>query len=234
MKQIKIKFALKLGWQLFKEHLAILVGSTACVALCSYLLSYFSDKSKEQPILIIGSLSAYFLVLLVGIGYLKILFKIYDKQEADPKELFSNVRKIWDWFVGTLLYSLMVGVGFIFLIVPGVYLMIHFAFFQYFIVDKNFGPIEALKASSKLTDGKKWEVLVLLIVIGLLNILGAILFGVGFLITCPVSSLAMIHIYRSLSGGQTRGMQEEIPLKDTAPMKDVVIDVEVVEEGRNA
>jgi len=42
-------------------------------------------------------------------------------------------------------------------VVPGIYFFLTYYFFQYFIIDKNFGIRESFMSSSKITKGVKWE-----------------------------------------------------------------------------
>jgi len=61
------------------------------------------------------------------------------------------------------------------------------------------GPIASMKESYAITKGRFWKLLGFWIVIGLFNLLGLIPFGIGLLVTVPVSALASIYVYRELS-----------------------------------
>jgi uncharacterized membrane protein len=89
------------------------------------------------------------------------------------------------------------GFGFL-LIVPGIIFFIMFQYYGYFIVDKKMGPVEALKASAALTKGVRWKLFGFGLVIGLLNIGGALLLLLGLFVTIPVSQMAIAHVYRKL------------------------------------
>jgi len=51
---------------------------------------------------------------------------------------------------------------------------------------------------SRITEGQRANLLLLGLTLLVINLLGAILFGLGLLITVPVSALAAIHVYRIL------------------------------------
>jgi uncharacterized membrane protein len=57
---------------------------------------------------------------------------------------------------------------------------------------------ESLSRSAVLTQDIKWHLVLFLIILVLLNILGAILLLVGLLVTVPVSMLAYAHAYVKL------------------------------------
>jgi uncharacterized membrane protein len=92
----------------------------------------------------------------------------------------------------------MVAIGFVFLIVPGIYLAVKYQFYDYLIVDKGMGPIEAIKRSGVLTEGVKWNLVLFWLALVGINILGMIALGVGLIATVPVSWLANAYVYRRL------------------------------------
>ncbi len=49
-----------------------------------------------------------------------------------------------------------------------------------------------------MTVGVKWHLLGFLLIVALLNLLGAIVFLVGLLVTVPVTMIAYAHIYQKL------------------------------------
>jgi uncharacterized membrane protein len=53
----------------------------------------------------------------------------------------------------------MVYAGLMLLIVPGVYILLTYGFYFLEMVDKNLGPIAALKRSAEITKGAKWSLL---------------------------------------------------------------------------
>src|SRR6185436_5778799 len=72
------------------------------------------------------------------------------------------------------------------------------AFAPFVIIDQRCDPIAALRESRRLTAGRKSQVLKLGLLLLATNILGAIAFGVGLLITIPTTTIAAAHVYRWL------------------------------------
>ena len=96
------------------------------------------------------------------------------------------------------LFSFIVIGGFILLIVPGCIWLMQFYMSTYVVIDRGAEPIRALKTSSAITYGAKWDLGLFTTVVALLNIGGLIAFGIGIMITLPVTMLATAHIYRTL------------------------------------
>ncbi len=136
------------------------------------------------------------------------------------------------------LYSILVGIGCVLFIIPGIYWGIKYMFYYFFIVDEDCGPIEALSESGDLTDGYKWKLLLLLILVSIFGISGYLIVGVGVLVTGPISTLVLLSVYKQLKKIQQEEMDRYIPKHSTAPMiatpsEPVVVsvtDVEILEE----
>jgi uncharacterized membrane protein len=93
-----------------------------------------------------------------------------------------------------------VAIGFVFLIIPGIYLAITFGFFGYNIVDKEHGIMESIEQSAAITRAQKWDLFAFGVVLFFFNLAGAIALGIGLLITVPVSMIALAYVYRKLNG----------------------------------
>ena len=86
---------------------------------------------------------------------------------------------------------------------PGIIWSLKYAFVRYFIVDKGLSIKEAFLESSKITSGSKWNIFWLSILIAIINILGALAFGVGLLLSIPITIMAYAYVYRKLLEGYT-------------------------------
>ena len=71
-----------------------------------------------------------------------------------------------------ILYGLIVLAGMILLVIPGIIWAVKLQYFSYFIIDKKLAPIEALKESSRITTGIKWDVFAFCSVLIVINLIG--------------------------------------------------------------
>lgn len=204
MKKFSIQEAIKIGWELTKKNLGFLVGVVIIVFLVNLIPNFFSllfeeNTSSAAVVAMVVALVAWVLNLLVSLGMIKISLSVIDNTKKSFADIYNGYPLLLNFFIGSFLYGLIVILGLFLLVVPGIYFAIKYHFYSYFIVDKKLGPIEALKESGKITQGVKINLLLFSIVLGLINILGAIPFGLGLLITVPVTMLAYAHVYRLLS-----------------------------------
>jgi len=73
--------------------------------------------------------------------------------------LFSRMGDFWKYFVAYLVVSLVVGLGFLFLILPGIYLSVRLSLYTFAIAD-GYGPFKApFTVSWEATQKKFWTVL---------------------------------------------------------------------------
>jgi uncharacterized membrane protein len=87
------------------------------------------------------------------------------------------------------------------LLIPGFYFTIRFKFYPYVLLENEHMTVpEIIKNTYRLTCCNFWSILWFFVMILVLNILGAFAFGVGLIITVPVSVFALAHFYRKLEG----------------------------------
>lgn len=200
MQMLNISAAITYGWEKFKKMPGYFIGLVAIVFLISILPSFLQAGLGEMKF---AAMIAYFagivLQLIVSLGLIKVLLAIYNGAKPKYGMLFDEANKIGRYFVASILYGLIVVGGLILFIVPGIIWSIKYKFYPYFIVEKNAGIWESMLLSGKATDGNKWTLLGLGIVLGLINLGGALLLGLGLLVTVPVTMLAGVYAYKVLA-----------------------------------
>lgn len=120
---------------------------------------------------------------------------------------FSQIRKHFPTFrqffmlIGVgIATGFFVVLGFIALIIPGIYIMIRFMFTNLAYVDRKGRVMQTLRYSWHLVKGDVfWTVFLTVLVSFGLMLLGILLLGVGFLVTYPLSMLLIAKLYRALT-----------------------------------
>ena len=193
--------AILFGWNTLKKNFRFFLGMLAIVLVVNVLvglvISSFSEEAPKVLVMVVSVIS-WVLDLLISIGVIKITLKFCDQEPATYRDLFSAYRLLLNYLVGSIVYGIIVAIGFVFLIIPGIYLAVKYQFYDYLIVDKGMGPIEAIKRSGVLTEGVKRNLVLFWLALVGINILGMIALGVGLIATVPVSWLANAYVYRRL------------------------------------
>jgi uncharacterized membrane protein len=190
-----LKESFRIGWEKFKANLGISILSTLLILILSSV-GYKEENFHIGTILL--AIVIMVIALIVRIGYTKIFLRINDGESPKFADIFKEYKIFWRFLGVSILMPLTVLGGLILLIIPGIFWAIRFSFAQMIVVDTKMGPVAAMKESYTITKGNFWKLLGFYIVMGLLNLAGLLLFGVGLLLTIPLSTLASIYVYREL------------------------------------
>jgi hypothetical protein len=201
MEKFSKKEAIRFGWEIAKKKIKFFVPLLILVFGTSFLFDYFSDCAKKESFLI------SFLLTIIGVafsiifslGLIKISLEICDGGEPKIFDLFSQYRLFFRYLFASILKSIITLFGFILLIIPGIILSIRLGFFDYLIVDKNSRIIESLKKSWEITKGSTWNLFLLYLLLGLINVLGFFALIVGLFWSIPTTMIAEAFVYRKLS-----------------------------------
>jgi len=134
-------------------------------------------------------------------GMMLIGIKIARKEQVSGTEVFAHFDKVLPLAVGMVLMYLLVALGFLLLILPGIYLVVAYTMMLPLIVDKNLGPWQALEVSRKAITKHWFAIFGFLIVIGLLYIAGFLALIIGLIWAIPTLSIAHGILYRNMFGG---------------------------------
>jgi len=192
------KEAISYGFKLAKENLFFFIILFVIVMLVSGVMAVLRIVTLH---LVVASLVLGFMQLVVnliiGIGIINICLKFLDNRKPKYKDLFYY-KPIVNYVLASIVEGFIVFVGFLLLIIPGIFFALRLQYTCYLVIDKNLGPIEAIKTSWKITRGNAWNLFFFGILLGLINILGALCLLVGLFITVPLSMLATAFVYRKL------------------------------------
>lgn len=144
---------------------------------------------------------ATLLILPLDWGYLIFFLNLARKANVGKNTLFDGfMSNQYVRLLGTiLLYSILVLVGLIILIIPGIILMLMFSQF-YFVMKDNpeLKYMDALKMSAKLMKGHLWQFFLLNLSFIGWGLLAMLTFGIGWLWLAPYIYTTCAHYYEDL------------------------------------
>ncbi|MDP2650173.1 MAG: YciC family protein, partial [bacterium] len=193
------KEAFRVGWERFKERPFFVIGLFVITTLISTVSGYLVDKANAGPsVAFIFSVIDFAVQAIIGMGLTLILLRVHDNVTTDYSDLFEPIYLFWKYLAMTIIVFVVVIIGLLLFVIPGIIAAIALSFAPYLVIDKGMGPIDAVKESVEMTHGHRWNLFIFALLVAAFNVLGFLLLGVGLLITIPVSALAFVHIYRWL------------------------------------
>lgn len=229
--KVSIEKALSVGWQCTKREFVPLLVVMIVSWLIPLFLGFFFCLlgfaiPKDQPILaisftLITSLVSALVAAVMDLGMINVLIKVLDGGTAKVSDLFSANHLFLKYVMGQFCFNFLMLWGFIFLIIPGLIVSLFMQFYTYFIVDKNLGPIEALRASWIVCRGGRINVVLLMLIFSAMRGLGAMLFIIGLVPVHMIVVLATTELYRQLLNNTSpeelagiQGMLYSLPPQD--------------------
>jgi len=195
-----ISEAVQFGWNTTKSNIGFFTGLLIVAGLIQYVPDIIATTIKtDAPVLSsIIRIFSYVLSMIVMMGLIKIFLRFCDGETGEFSDLFSCYPLFFKYLIGSIIYGVIVSLGLILLIIPGIVWAIKFQFFDYLIIDKRLGPIDALEKSSEITRGVKLDLLTFGILIWIINLLGLLCLVVGLFVTIPMTVVAKAFVYRKL------------------------------------
>jgi len=208
MEKVQVKFSewIESGFNLYKNNFGVLV----LASLIATVLSVVTVGILAGPMMA---------------GVLLITLALFDKQE--PKPDVGSVFKGFDFFLNSFLFVLVWGVGlvvvsFLLCLVPCIgqlaALFVIFAaqaflmFGLFLIVDKQMEFWPASMESVEKVKTNFWPFLGFCVVVCIIGSIGAILCGIGVILTAPIQACILTVAYRDVFGVyETPAVTEEMP-----------------------
>ena len=234
MNSFSISKALSVGWHKTGQHfwtflglLLILIGATIAISFLSAVFFWMPVISG----LIVFAIEA--LAVFVNLALMMIFLRIarseklsFDNMVDEFGGLFKNLSFVANFAVIAVFYGLIVMLGLVVFIIPGIYLAIKYSQVLFMVADKkkplpsckNMKLSESLRKAfkeykqtfheaGKLMSGVKWRYVGFCLVIfglGLLSVIPGILtLGLGFFFFALMIRIALASVYLQLSEKQS-------------------------------
>lgn len=184
------------AFEIFKTNVGLVLGAFIAYALILTLPQMIGGDGA------FGALLSLVTLIIGGplvVGYYGLLLKIVRNESAEFSNLFDGFQKFGQSVGVYLLTALVVFVGFLLLIVPGVILSVGLWPVFLLVYDGSEGVVDTLKRAWDLTNGYKLPLFILFLVTGLFILAGIIALGVGIIITGAIGSIIYPLAYEELS-----------------------------------
>ncbi|MBU0633167.1 hypothetical protein KKA17_11040 [bacterium] len=208
-----VKEILSEAWRLTEGAKLILNVSFILYILVAVLLSallslifdpkiYYESQQFFKGFLSEQAQSLLSLPILMPImsGIVMLAIKRASRKKMEILSIFNYYVLVWPLVFASLLVNAVVILGFVMLIIPGIYLSITFAFVIPLIIDKQLGIIDAMKTSYKVVSKRWFKFFGLYATLAFFALLCILTLGIGFIWVLPLSLMVNGVLYRRIFG----------------------------------
>jgi hypothetical protein len=206
------------SWQIFRSKMGLTIAVVFLGFILGNLLSGVAGAMNDSPVKAILQLLNSVVSIFFSAGMFIYLINLASGRDAKMGDLFSAGPILLPIIGASILFGLaMFGaiipgllflflgpIGMIFTFIYGlvVYVLIitRFSQFYYLLIDREVGIVESLSLSNKLMKGHEIQFLGLCLVLGVMNVAGALALGIGLFITIPLSLLCAAVYYLGVTG----------------------------------
>ena len=189
--QVDIKASFARAWELYKAH--------------PFFFSLFMLLIVSIQGMVVIYVQAYMIVYSTLLapplyaGFYLVANKISRGQEVVYPDFFGGFRFWIPTTVISLLTQVLIAIGLIALIIPGIYLAVGYLFAIQMGIFGGLDPWSAMEWSRKLITRNWWRFFGLLLVLVVLNVLGLLLAGIGLLFTLPLTFLVLYVVFEEIT-----------------------------------
>lgn len=214
--EFRIGAVLSEAWQKTKGakwvfHLAFLwyflVLIAAVIVLEIVSTAFLATVLGPEQFILVGILNQVLLNLLVmpmSMGLFMMGVRRAVNAPLESTSVFDYFSKAFVMLGTLILMYLMILIGFLLLVLPGIYLTIAYFMAMPLVVEKNLSPWRALEVSRKAVSKRWFAVFFFSLVLGLLITLSAIPLGIGLIWTIPMAMIAYGILYRNMFGVEAK------------------------------
>jgi hypothetical protein len=133
-------------------------------------------------------------------GILLVSYYLSSGREVVFENFFDGFKHFAALFLFTIIGGILIFLGLLALIVPGIYLSVGYIFAPFYIVFGRMDFWQAMESSRRLVHREWFSFFAFMMVLLIINILGLLAFGIGLLITVPLSYCAVYAAFDDIIG----------------------------------
>ena len=191
--------AISYAWSATMKNIGPLVVMTLVILVAQVVIQFGFSGGKGVFALLLSIVTAV-VSLILSMGLMRAALRVTDGGTPELSQL-TETDQLGPYIVQAILVGIAIGIGLVLCIIPGLIAAVLFAFAGYVVIDTRDGDaVGAIKRSFEIVKGNFGAVLGLFVLLMLINLVGAMLCGIGLLFTYPMSSVAFAYAYRTLNG----------------------------------
>jgi uncharacterized membrane protein len=192
---LPIGICIQRGWDLAIQNLGPLIGYACVVIAISAALALIPILGWIAGVVISPSLSA---------GYFIYVRKKLRGERADFTDFFGGFNYLGQLFLLGLVSGILITVGVLLCILPGLYLAVGYMFSSFLVIARNLDFWQGMETSRKAVTANLGSVIILLLALLGINVLGALACLVGLIFTIPLTYCSGVVAFHMI-------FEEEVP-----------------------
>lgn len=191
----------RIGWKVLWVYFVELLVVSLVYMILSGPFSFFQWKTDHfewfmVPLVFFGIAYGIFVAGPISYSVKWVFLKAVRGERIEVKDMFAVFQKnYWNAVVANIVVGVIVGLGLVMLIVPGIIFACRLAFVPYLVIDQDMDIMDALRTSWDMTRGYGWQIFFMGFLAFFIVIAGLIVFFVGVIIAVMWISAAFAAIY---------------------------------------
>jgi hypothetical protein len=185
---------LREGWELFKQNSGGFIGFALLLIIIHVVLNYLP---------VIGGLVSLAISAPLYAGFYVVSAKLMQRRTPVFQDFFTGFQFFLSLLLLSVISTILIVLGFILLILPGIFLMVCYLFPAMLIIDRRLDFWPAMELSRRTVQSQWFGFFVFVLLLILINLGGALALGIGLLVSLPVSACAVAAAYADIFGLQS-------------------------------
>ena len=193
-----------IGWKVIKIYFVELLVISIVYMLLSGPIGIVQVKVDSfewflVPLVMFGIAYGIFVAGPISYGTKWVFLKAVRGERIEVRDMFVIFQKnYWNVVIAKIVVGVIVGLGIVMLLVPGIIFACRLAFVPYLVVDKEMDVMDALRVSWDMTRGHGWQIFLMGFLAFWVVIAGLICLFVGVFISAMWISSAFAAMYHSV------------------------------------
>jgi hypothetical protein len=198
---VSIGDAVSYGWGAYWKNVGPMVVIVLVIAVIEVAFGLLGNAFDSVAAQIVFGLLGWLLGLFLGLGLFRIALEVTQGRTPALSEVFRT-EGYGPYIVASILFGIGFYIGLILCIIPGIIFAVVFGFYGFVAAEQGDAAVatDTLRRAAQITEGHRWQLFGLAIVLFLINLVGALLCGIGLLFTVGITLIAWAYTYRRLSG----------------------------------
>lgn len=177
------------SWATVRKNLALCIGLTFVMFLALLTMRYLP---------LIGNL----IWAPFQLGYLRCLWQMKNGKDFDYPDFFwgwVNMNRLGHVILLHILTTIFIIFGCLLLVIPGIWIAVATSLaMPILLLQHEADCVGAIQDSMALVKGRWWKVFAFVCVLGVIFMVGAMIFGIGALVATPLAALMTINLTEKL------------------------------------